>query len=224
MWARNKLTVKQRFEQAFEFEGLTIEQTLETEPPSCVYDAAIVMAKFIEKNCTLEGRTAVELGAGCGFTACYVGRLAENARIIATDLDSVVPLIERNIQANQMQERVKVMPLFWGNQEHLQAVKNEAQGSVDIIYGADILFDFDHFEGLFDIFDQLHRQFQPTAEKPSPVILVGFTHRFADVERWFREGIEAKGFTMEKATEEEFAEGFKPEPFDSLTILKLSRQ
>ena len=47
MWARNKLTVKERFEEVFQFEGLSIEQTLDTEPPSCVYDAAIVMAKFI---------------------------------------------------------------------------------------------------------------------------------------------------------------------------------
>ena len=39
--------MKERFEDVFSFEGLEIEQTLETEPPSCVYDAAIVMAKYI---------------------------------------------------------------------------------------------------------------------------------------------------------------------------------
>ena len=116
------------------------------------------------------------------------------------------------------------MPLFWGNQDHLQNVKNEAQGSIDIVFGADILFDFDNFDGLFDIFDQLHRQFQPTEDKARQEIFVGYTHRWKDVERWFREGIEKKGFTAERAVEAEFAEGFIPQPFESMTILKLSRQ
>ena len=78
--------------------------------------------------------------------------------MIATDLDSVVPLIARNITKNGLDNRVKAMPLFWGNQEHLEAVKNEADpASIDLIYGADILFDFDNFDGLFDIFDKLHQ-------------------------------------------------------------------
>ena len=74
------------------------------------------MAKFIEKNYSLAGKTAVELGSGCGFTACYVARqFNDRSRVICTDLDSVVPLIERNIIANSLTDRVKAMPLFWGN-------------------------------------------------------------------------------------------------------------
>ena len=113
------------------------------------------MAKFIEKNYSLAGKTAIELGSGCGFIACYIARLENDIspRVICTDLDSVVPLIERNIVANCLTDRVKAMPLFWGNQEHLQAVLGEAGQSVDLVYGADILFDFDNFDGLFDIFD-----------------------------------------------------------------------
>ena len=85
-----------------------------------------------------------------------------------------------------------------------------------MVYGADILFDFDHFDGLDDIFDKLY--------KPGQVVLVGFTHRFSDVEKWFKEGIEAKGFKIVKATIDEFDEKFLPEPFESMTILKLSKE
>ena len=46
--------------------------------------------------------------------------------MIATDLDSVIPLIERNIERNELNANVKAMPLFWGNEQNLQAVKNEA--------------------------------------------------------------------------------------------------
>ena len=85
------------------------------------------MAKFIEKNCPLEGgRMAVELGAGCGFSACYVTKKHETCRVIATDCDSVVPLIARNIERNQLADRVTAMPLFWGNLEHLELVKQAA--------------------------------------------------------------------------------------------------
>ncbi len=82
------------------------------------------MSKFIEKNFNLAQKTAVELGAGCGFTACQISKTAasNDSRVIATDVDSVVPLIARNITKNGMDERVKAMPLFWGNQEHLSAV------------------------------------------------------------------------------------------------------
>lgn len=68
-------------------------------------------------------------------------------------MDSVVPLIARNISGNSLENRVKAMPLFWGNLDHLTAVKTEAGPSIDLVFGADILFDFDHFDGLCDIFD-----------------------------------------------------------------------
>ena len=62
------------------------------------------------------------------------------------------------------------------------AVIEEAGQSIDLVYGADILFDFDNFDGLFDIFDLLHRRFVPRDGQENQVILVGYTHRFSDVE------------------------------------------
>ena len=74
---------------------------MDTEPPSRVYDAAIVMAKYIEKNFDLTDKTAVELGAGCGFTACHLVNKFPNAKsIIATDTETVIPLISKNVEAN----------------------------------------------------------------------------------------------------------------------------
>ena len=142
---------------------------MDTEPPSCVYDAAIVMAKFIQHNFDVKDKTIVELGAGCGFTACHLGKLQSasqsKSKVIATDLDSVVPLIQRNLEKNQVQSKVTAMPLFWGNKDHLEQVKTAAGASVDLIFGADILFDFDNFDGLFDIFDQLSKVFVPKNEE-----------------------------------------------------------
>ena len=48
--AAEQLSMKQRFEEDFEFEGLRLKQTLDIEPPSYVYDTAIVLAKYLNKN------------------------------------------------------------------------------------------------------------------------------------------------------------------------------
>jgi len=93
MWQRNKLSVKERFEDEFIFEGITISQTLETEPPSCVYDAAIIMAKYItdRHRAEFDDATMIELGAGCGFTGIYLAPMVK--RGILTDIPNIIPLI-----------------------------------------------------------------------------------------------------------------------------------
>jgi hypothetical protein len=59
-----------------------------------------------------------------------------------------------------------------------------------MILAADTVFDFENFKGLiYGILEQLH-DLNNEIE-----ILVCFTHRFGDVEKWFREGIEIAGFT-----------------------------
>ena len=97
---RNKLSVKERFEDDFHFEGIKIKQSLETEPPSCVYDAAIVMAQYLERKGELTGARLLELGAGCGFTGVYLAQKVKLQKVLMTDVDSVVPLIRENIELN----------------------------------------------------------------------------------------------------------------------------
>ena len=115
MWQRNNLSVTERFEQDFEFEGYRIRQTLDTEPPSCVYDAAIIMAKYLTSRVChqLVDSTVVELGAGCGFTGLYLSSLVNKA--ILTDVPAVVPLIQSNIEANGCGKKIQASSLFWGN-------------------------------------------------------------------------------------------------------------
>ena len=58
-----------------------------------------------------------------------------------------------------------------------------ANYKVDYIVGGDIVFDFENFEGLFNLLDQLF------AKCGTKCAYIGFTHRFCDVENWFREGL-----------------------------------
>ena len=115
MWQRNMLSVKQRFEDVFEFEGVTIRQSLDTEPPSCVYDAAIIMAKYLSGRVLsdMANATLLELGAGCGFTGIYLSKFVGKA--ILTDVPSVVPLVQTNIERNGCADKLQATSLFWGD-------------------------------------------------------------------------------------------------------------
>ena len=70
---------------------------METEPPSCVYDAAIIMAKYLSQKHrdTLSNKSVLELGAGCGFTSIYLAPIF--SRGVLTDIPNIVPLIQNNI-------------------------------------------------------------------------------------------------------------------------------
>ena len=123
-----------------------------------MYDAAIVMVKYLKKNYEMTDMNVVELGTGCGFSSIYVSKQADTPNLVlATDLDSVLTLTERNISKNcKNSDKIQAMPLFWGNQAHLNAVQqvlsdHPAKGL--IVFGADILFDFENYEGLCETFD-----------------------------------------------------------------------
>ena len=76
--------------------------------------------------------------------------------MLATDLESVFTLTKRNISKNcKDSDKIQSMPLFWGNQDHFDAVQkvlsdHPARGL--IVFGGDILFDFENYEGLCNTF------------------------------------------------------------------------
>ena len=70
-----------------------------------------------------------------------------------------------------------------------------ADHRVDFVVGCDIVFDFENFEGLFTLLNQL---FEKCKTRKA---YIGFTHRFTDVERWFSEGLLKNGFSIKQATD-----------------------
>ena len=70
-----------------------------------MYDAAFCLAKYMEtdhyreRHGDLKGKKLIEIGAGCGnvgmMAACY------GANSIITDLETLVPLMEYNIEQNK---------------------------------------------------------------------------------------------------------------------------
>ncbi|XP_028294471.1 protein N-lysine methyltransferase METTL21D [Gouania willdenowi] len=87
---------------------LRIKQCYMGDVGCVVWDAAIVLAKYLETEQFYEpssavnewsGRTVVELGAGTGAVGLMAATLG--AEVIVTDLEDLQPLLRVNIQENQ---------------------------------------------------------------------------------------------------------------------------
>ncbi|XP_031286241.1 protein-lysine methyltransferase METTL21D isoform X1 [Pistacia vera] len=118
-----------------------------------VWDASVVFAKFLEKNCRkgrfcpskLKGKRVLELGAGCGVAGFGMALLG--CDVVATDQIEVLPLLKRNIERNtsrisQMNPgsdsfgSIQVAELDWGNDDHIRAVTPP----FDYIIGTDVVY------------------------------------------------------------------------------------
>lgn len=100
---------------------------------STVWDSAVVLAKYLE-SIDLNGKTVVELGAGCGLPG--IAAVCLGARTVhLTDLAANLPLLRRNAERNvapYARRRLVVAPLVWGEEY--------AAEDVDYVLAADVLY------------------------------------------------------------------------------------
>jgi len=106
-----------------------------------VWDSSVVLAKYLERRCelncnSLNGKTVIEIGAGCGIpgiVACTLGA----KEVILTDIPRVLDHLKENAKRNLMNENKKfsVLELSWGKTGLEQFAK-----PFDIILGADIIY------------------------------------------------------------------------------------
>ncbi|KAH6814016.1 S-adenosyl-L-methionine-dependent methyltransferases superfamily protein [Perilla frutescens var. frutescens] len=118
-----------------------------------VWDASMVFAKFLEKNCRkgrfspskLKGKRVIELGAGCGVAGFGMALLG--CDVISTDQSEVLPLLMRNVERNISRilqtipnpdsfGSIRVEELNWGNEDHIRAV----EPPFDFIIGTDVVY------------------------------------------------------------------------------------
>ena len=80
-----------------------------------------------------------------------------------------------------------------------------------MILGSDLIYDFEYFTELVETLKLLY------VENKSEIIFC-YTHRFSDVERWFREELTKKGFQYSLAPKDEFDSLYQNE---NIHILKI---
>uniref|UniRef100_A0A5B7BHX9 Methyltransferase-like protein 21D n=1 Tax=Davidia involucrata TaxID=16924 RepID=A0A5B7BHX9_DAVIN len=151
-----------------------------------IWDASMVFAKFLEKNCRkgkfcqskLKGKRVIELGAGCGVAGFGMAMLG--CDVVSTDQTEVLPLLMRNVERNtsrimQMNPgsdsfgSIKVAELNWGNKDHLKAV----DPPFDYIIGTDVVYAEHLLEPLLQTILAL--------SGPKTIILLGYEIRSTNV-------------------------------------------
>eukprot|EP00887_Chlorella_sp_A99_P005515 scaffold1.g5515.t1 len=116
---------------------------------AAVWDGALVLAGYLaaQPRYKLVGARAVELGAGVGLVSAALARMG--ARVVATDLAKVLPLLEANLAANgfdpagqpaEGQGWASAAELEWGKDGWMDTVARMADPPPDLVVAADACY------------------------------------------------------------------------------------
>jgi predicted nicotinamide N-methyase len=125
------------FRREFEISDflITIEQDAEVGVGGTVWDAAMVLARFLALNQATIFRDVtrvLELGSGTGLCGIAVAMLKPEVEVVVTDQASHLDLIRKNVLLNSV-TNVRVEELNWLNPSNL--------GHFDLIIGSDLVYD-----------------------------------------------------------------------------------
>ncbi|CAL5429562.1 unnamed protein product [Camellia sinensis] len=107
---------------------------------SWTWDSAIVLSHWMITQGQLDfdfaGKTVLELGAGTGLPGLTAAALGAS-RVILTDVEPLLPVLRKNVEANGLGDRVEVSRLVWGSEEELE----DEVAVVDLVVMSDVFFD-----------------------------------------------------------------------------------
>ena len=144
-----------------------LDQRYEGDTGLVVWDAAIVLAKYLEINTDMvRDKEVVELGSGTGAVGLCAGVLGAK-QVILTDQEELVEFLSHNIELNteviHPGGQVSAVALKWGSNTHIEAVMNMVT-KVDLILVSDCVF---YEESLDDLVETM----QLLSDKQTRILL-----------------------------------------------------
>ncbi|KAF7727440.1 DnaJ (Hsp40), sub C, member 2 [Apophysomyces ossiformis] len=134
------------------FSNIMIHESWDAGIPGKIWDSALVMLGFVNRLAEtrpeeLQARKVVDLSAGTGLLGLA---LADKSKVIITELDEALALINQNVAFNGYSDMVQIQPLLWGD------AKQAADcGKADVILASDVLYEAEFFEDLVKTFVDL---------------------------------------------------------------------
>ena len=114
---------------------------LGSEPGECVWDSAVALSAWLvsQPADSLQGRHAIELGAGTGLVGCVLARYVSLGSLALTDsVPEVLDILRYNCSVNcPSDEPVCVRRLDWEDPDESQGLAPVP----DLILGADLVYD-----------------------------------------------------------------------------------
>lgn len=109
---------------------LHLHQQMEGDVGCVVWDASIVLAKYLEELYKKDSQYfrnlyVVELGSGVGCVGLAAATLGAN--VLLTDLPHILPILEKNVELNkesypEISGMAKVLSLPWGEKTKLEQI------------------------------------------------------------------------------------------------------
>ncbi|XP_033728544.1 protein N-lysine methyltransferase METTL21A-like [Pecten maximus] len=131
-----------------------------------VWDAAVVLCEYLEKNKDLiNGKTAIELGAGSGIVGIVAALLG--GKVTITDLDTALKYINEVVDENLKDNPgvdVDVKGLDWTKDW------TKFTADYDVVLGADIIY-------IEELFDDLLKTFLQICNE-NTVVLLSWRYRY----------------------------------------------
>lgn len=204
------------------------KEAKETSDGSCtastVWDAGIVLAAYVHKSeartASLEGqkRRCVDLGSGTGIVGLVAAATGAFKSVVLTDLPSVVPLLESNVEENRPSlagVEMLSIPLRWDDE---QEVRDAAlrYGPFELIVGGDLLY-------RPPVVAPLLTALLALATPDTTVLLAASLSHSPETIRLFAKRAQNAGFSVEQLGIEEQAAEFTSEEVCMLRLKLASR-
>jgi Lysine methyltransferase len=118
---------------------------------SDIWDSALVLSHALNRvslieerdSCGFAGKTVLELGSGTGAVGLVCAKCLHCERVVATDLEASLGLIERNVKSNALGTRVSCFALDWKDEvkpSQIMSITNNEK--LDVIVGSDLFLPF----------------------------------------------------------------------------------
>jgi hypothetical protein len=159
-------------------------------PPFCA------LRFLVENRALIEGRSVLELGAGCGLAGLVASQLASST-LLTDGNDVVLELLARNIERQQelglCKGDLRAVPLLWGSEGSVAEVL-EGGAAPDVLIGADIVCWPNYVGPLLQTVKAIMlRSADPLASR----LYLGFVCRALHTKRLFFKGAEDMGMAIE---------------------------
>mmetsp|Transcript_16189 Transcript_16189/g.21276 ORF Transcript_16189/g.21276 Transcript_16189/m.21276 type:complete len:300 (-) Transcript_16189:1122-2021(-) len=133
----------------------------------CLWDCAILLAKFLEsRKSIVQGKAVIELGCGVGLPGLVASRLGAR-EVHLTDKSVAVPNLQEEIRLNNSQElaecKLTAASLEWGKKGAKQYMQSalptsaKSNHSFDVVLCSDLIYagDTSTTESLVDTIDEI---------------------------------------------------------------------
>eukprot|EP00953_Heterococcus_sp_UTEX-ZZ885_P004929 3139-Heterococcus_DN1.PRE.2 len=102
---------------------------------AAVWPCAIVLSKYLEKiyaaGSQMKGITVIELGCGTGCVGLVAAALG--ASVVLTDQRQLLPLMQRNVDCNNLQQQCSVREFDWDAPAAFDAIQHSSTGPCLVI-------------------------------------------------------------------------------------------